>query len=147
MTGNKHDFEGALNVCDRWLAHIEQQKQNTITLQKASSLARQGDTEGARRMRSSVDSAPRVFDGANFMDVMPQIQFALRLAARLQSGEVSHSVIKAMPESKARDDEGLFVSLGDHIDCSGENKTRTVIREAAKAMATQLMKEVKDDTQ
>lgn len=44
--------------------------------------------------------------------------------------EPDDAMIRAAGESKAKDDEGEFVSLNDHIDYSGENKTRTVIREA-----------------
>jgi len=44
--------------------------------------------------------------------------------------EVTHKMIKAAAESRARDDEGQFEPLCDLIGFSGENKTRTVIREA-----------------
>lgn len=37
---------------------------------------------------------------------------------------------KAMAESKARDDEGEFLPVCDLLDFSGENKTRTVLRQA-----------------
>lgn len=41
-----------------------------------------------------------------------------------------HSVIRAMAESVAVDDEGAFPPLTDIIDCSGENKTHTILRAA-----------------
>lgn len=44
--------------------------------------------------------------------------------------EPTHEMERAAACSKAKDDEGEFVSLSDHIDYSGENKTRTVIRQA-----------------
>lgn len=86
---DKPDFKEAMKVCERWLKHINQQKENTITLQKAAALARKGDKVGAMRLKSQVYSQSRIFDGANFLDVMPQIQLALRLADRIQNGDVS----------------------------------------------------------
>lgn len=47
--------------------------------------------------------------------------------------EPTHPQLRAMAESQARDDEGQFPSLGDMIDCSGENKTHTILREAYRA--------------
>ena len=141
-----HDYKEALDVCQRWLNFIKRQKQNTITLQKASSLARQGRRDEALRLKSSVDNQPRIFDGANFEPVMPAIQSALRIAERLQSGEVPHSVIKAMAESRASCWEcPRYETLGDHIGYSGENKNRIVIKAAALAMAAQLLKEIENE--
>lgn len=37
---------------------------------------------------------------------------------------------KAMAESRARDDEGEFLAMCDLLDFSGENKCRTVLRQA-----------------
>lgn len=42
----------------------------------------------------------------------------------------AHSIVRAMAESTARDDEGKFEPLGDLIGFSGENKTHTVLRQA-----------------
>lgn len=42
-------------------------------------------------------------------------------------------MIRAAIESRAKDDEGAFESLGDLIGFSGENKTRTVVRCALEA--------------
>jgi dihydrodipicolinate synthase/N-acetylneuraminate lyase len=116
----EHDFKEALETCDRWLGHIEQQKQNSVTLQKAAALARKGDMAEARRLKNQVDTTPRIFDGANFIDVMPQIQFALRLAERMQSGEVSEGMLKA--GKKEMFEEAIF-----------------------KAMTKQLMKEIEGE--
>ena len=57
-------IERAIEFCEQWFAYLERQKQDSITLQKAATLARSGDREGARRLKSQVDSAPRVFDGS-----------------------------------------------------------------------------------
>lgn len=47
--------------------------------------------------------------------------------------EPTHAMIKAAIEDCARDDEGEFPSLGDHLNYSGENKTYTVVRSALRA--------------
>jgi hypothetical protein len=52
---------------------------------------------------------------------------------RLVPVDPTEAMIDAAGRSKAIDDEGAFPSLYDHIDYSGENKTRTVIREALAA--------------
>lgn len=45
--------------------------------------------------------------------------------------ETIEVVRKAIAASKARDDEGEFPTLWDHLDYSGENKAVTVTRQAA----------------
>lgn len=80
----KEEIQAVIDVCKRWLKHIEQQKQDTATLQKAASLARKGDRDEALRLKEQVDNQPRVFDGANFEDVMPTILSALE--AQLDDG-------------------------------------------------------------
>jgi hypothetical protein len=47
--------------------------------------------------------------------------------------EPTSEMIDAAGRSKAIDDEGEFPSLYDHIDYSGDNKTRTAIRTALTA--------------
>lgn len=44
--------------------------------------------------------------------------------------QITHEMIRAASESRARDDEGEFKSLGDMLD---GNKTHTVIRAALEA--------------
>lgn len=82
------DVEKVKGVCQRLLNYIERQKQNTITLQKAASLARKGDRQGAMRLKSQVDNQPKVFDGASFEDVMPTTQRALEIAELVAGGGV-----------------------------------------------------------
>ena len=53
----------AIAVCEQWFAHLERQREHTLILQRAAALARSGDQVGALRLKSQVDSAPRVFDG------------------------------------------------------------------------------------
>jgi hypothetical protein len=48
--------------------------------------------------------------------------------------EPTNAMVKAMSESKARDDEGEFPAMFDLLDFSGENKTHTVLKAAYKAM-------------
>jgi len=73
----KEEIQAAIDVCNMWLKHIEQQAQHSIIMGKAASLARKGDMVGARKLQSQVNSQPVVFDGANFEDVMPTILSAL----------------------------------------------------------------------
>lgn len=56
--------EKALEICRQWFAHIERQRLNSLELQRAAQLARQGNQAEARRIKSRIDLAPRVFDGA-----------------------------------------------------------------------------------
>ncbi len=65
-------------------------------------------------------------------DDMAAIQYALRLAERLQSGEVSEEMIKD------GHDEMLLATLEGNV--SGDN--RPIIK-AFKAMAAQMIKEIK----
>lgn len=44
--------------------------------------------------------------------------------------EPSYEMVRAASESAAHDDEGPYEPLCDIIDCSGEDKTHTIIREA-----------------
>jgi hypothetical protein len=46
---------------------------------------------------------------------------------------VTDAMIRAAVESRAKDAEGEFPSLGDLLGFSGENKTRTVVRRALEA--------------
>jgi len=57
-------------VAKAWLRHLDRQKARSEFLAKAAALARAGDTVEARRMKSRVDSAPRVYDGARMEPVM-----------------------------------------------------------------------------
>ena len=54
----------------------------------------------------------------------------VRVDARRRPIEVTHEMVRAAAESVAVDDEGAFLPLGDLLDFSGENKTRTVVRAA-----------------
>ena len=76
------------------------------------------------------------FDGESMEDYA---RAALAQAQSLPDGlvlvpvEPTVAIISAMMKSQARDDEGCFPMLMDHIDYSGENKTRTVVKAAYKA--------------
>lgn len=85
------------------------------------------------------------------MDTVPQLRDALGLDktewkisgdgtryrvtshARFNLEGALDEMVRAAIESKAADDEGTFLPLGDLIDFSGENKTRTVVRLAIRA--------------
>ena len=54
----------AIEICERWFRHLENQRQKSLVLQKAAALARQGNQAEARRLKNSVDRQPKVFDGA-----------------------------------------------------------------------------------
>lgn len=55
---------------------------------------------------------------------------------------LSYEAIRAAAESKAIDDEGEYISLGDHLDYSGENKTHTVIKAALSAVSNTVLGKV-----
>lgn len=54
----------AINICERWFRYLDGQREKTLTLQRAASLARAGQVDEARRITNQVDRQPRVFDGA-----------------------------------------------------------------------------------
>jgi len=123
MTSKLAEIEEALEVCNRWLKHIEQQEQNTIKMQKAAALARNGDKIGALRLKSEVDNQPRVFDGANFLDVMPVIISTL-----------TH--IKALISSV--DVEELREALERVNNCEAFPSDAYAVQDAAQALLTLL---------
>ena len=47
--------------------------------------------------------------------------------------QITSAMVSAAIESRAKDDEGEFQSLGDLIGFSGDNKTRCVVRRALEA--------------
>jgi len=54
----------AIDICNRWFRHLENQREKTLTLQRAARLAKSGAMQEARRIKNQVDRQPRVFDGA-----------------------------------------------------------------------------------
>lgn len=67
----------AIDICDRWFAHIEHQKQRSIEIQKLATMARNGQGEEARRRLAQIDRAPVVYDGAT---LEPAVRFLVKLA-------------------------------------------------------------------
>lgn len=53
----------AIEICNRWFAHNDRQRWKAERMLEAARLAKQGDRNGALRIRSEVDSSPVVFDG------------------------------------------------------------------------------------
>jgi hypothetical protein len=51
----------------------------------------------------------------------------------IEREQLIERIARALADSQARDDEGQFPRLFELIDFSGENKTWTVLREAAVA--------------
>lgn len=57
----------AVAECERWLAHLEHQRQKTKRIQELAVMARQGpeqQKEAQRKLRQ-IDRQPHVYDGAN----------------------------------------------------------------------------------
>ena len=52
--------------------------------------------------------------------------------------KITHEMVRAASESRAKDEEGEFKSLGDLLNFSGENKTHAVIRAALAAALTEV---------
>lgn len=61
--------------------------------------------------------------------------------------EPTHAMERAALESVAVDDEGAFPSMLDMLDCSGENKSRTIIRAALKAAVAAFREDALQDVE
>lgn len=61
------ELKDAVEIANNWFAYLERQKQNTDVLQKAASLARKGDKEGAMKLKKQVDTQPKIYDGATLL--------------------------------------------------------------------------------
>lgn len=75
-------INAAIEGCQDWFSYLERQEQRALTLQKAASAARKGDTETARRLKSSVDSGVTVYDGAQ---LEPAVRALVALAAAVMA--------------------------------------------------------------
>lgn len=83
-------------------------------------------------MASALERAARAAFSADrcvwpLEDVLEDYKAIARAVLMAVRGEAP---TKAMAESRASDDEGEFAPMLDLIDFSGENKTRTVLRQA-----------------
>lgn len=54
----------AIVECERWLRHLDRQRDKMVKLQELARLAKTNPEE-ARRQKRQLDSQPRVYDGAN----------------------------------------------------------------------------------
>lgn len=70
----------AIDICERWFAHIEYQKQRSIEIQKLATMARNGQGDEARRRLAQIDRAPVVYDGAT---LEPAVRHLVKLATTL----------------------------------------------------------------
>lgn len=70
----------AIDICERWFAHIEHQKQRSIDIQKLATMARNGQGDEARHLLAQIDRSPKVYDGAM---LEPAVRELVKLA-RLQ---------------------------------------------------------------
>ena len=62
--------EEAIDVCERWFAHLERQEAKTHEMQLLAALARsgpEGQAEARKRMRIIDRSTVTVFDGATLL--------------------------------------------------------------------------------
>lgn len=66
----------ALDVCERWFAHNERARKRSVEMQRLASMARNGQSEEARRLMAQLelmaqlDRSPVVFDGAPLEDAV-----------------------------------------------------------------------------
>lgn len=56
--------EEAIEICEKWLDHIEAQKQRATEVQKVAAMARTGQQEEAQRRLRQIDNSVTVYDGA-----------------------------------------------------------------------------------
>lgn len=77
-------------------------------------------------------AARALMDRAGYTEYGPVVppSLAPELARAVLMAVLTSAPTKAMAESVAHDDEGTFEPLHDLIGFSGENKTRTVLRQA-----------------
>lgn len=71
--------EEAIGICERWFAHLEQQRQKSIEIQKLVALARKGHQAEAQRRLRQIDRDPVVYDGAR---LEPAVRFLVDEAKR-----------------------------------------------------------------
>ena len=67
----------AIDICERWFAHIEDQRKRSVEMQKLATMARNGQGEEARRRMAQIDRTPRVYDGAT---LEPAVRHLVKLA-------------------------------------------------------------------
>lgn len=67
----------AIDICERWFAYIERQKQRAIEMQKLATMARNGEQEEAQRRMRQMDRSPTVYDGAT---LEPAVRYLVKLA-------------------------------------------------------------------
>ena len=84
-------YAEAIKICEQWFAYIERQKQNTEKLQKAASLARKGDKEGAKRLKNEVDNQPKIYDGETLLPAVKHL-----LQAQSEKDRVMKEMAKAL---------------------------------------------------
>ena len=70
-------LDEAISICEEWFRHLDRQAQKAVTLQKAASLARAGKIDEARRLKNTVDRAPKVYDGARLRPAVEHLIAAL----------------------------------------------------------------------
>lgn len=71
------DTPEAIDICERWFDHIEQQRLRSIEMQKLATMARNGQGDEARRRMAQIDRTPRVYDGAT---LEPAVRHLVKLA-------------------------------------------------------------------
>jgi hypothetical protein len=71
----------AIAECERWLAHLESQRQRSFELQKIAAECRSGNIDGdeARRRKRTLDnSSVTVYDGAELAKAVAALIVAVR---------------------------------------------------------------------
>jgi hypothetical protein len=69
--------EEAIEICERWFAYLERQRQRSVELQRLATLARTEPKEAQRRLRQ-MDTDVTVYDGG-------RLEPAMRLLVELAS--------------------------------------------------------------
>jgi hypothetical protein len=67
----------AIEICERWFAYIERQRQRSVEMQRLAAMARNGQQKEAQRRMRQMDNTPTVYDGAT---LEPAVRHLVRLA-------------------------------------------------------------------
>lgn len=78
-------IEEAIEVCEAWFAHIEDQRKRSVEMQQLATLARSSH-EGSRKAQDrlrQIDRSPTVYDGSR---LEPAVRALVRASAERGTG-------------------------------------------------------------
>ena len=73
-------IDEALAECDRWLAHLDRQRERTVEMQRAARIARKGDIAQAQEIERRIDRSVQVYDAAKLAQAVHKLCICQRAA-------------------------------------------------------------------